>query len=107
MTAEASQQMADRKAKASSDFQEPQLLPRSPRPLQLKVRPHEPPSQLTSRPKAANQQTERMKSAGQWEKAPEKGRSQRRERRMERPATTSMKMKRPSDQEDWPCWACR
>lgn len=87
--AETSQQMADRKAKASSAFHEPQSLPRKPRPLQSKVLPQLPPSQSTSRPKTANQQAEMTKSTGQWMKLPEKGSSHRRERRMERPATTS------------------
>lgn len=81
--------MADRNAKASSAFQEPQLLPRKPRPLQSKVLPQVPPSQSTRRPKTANQAAEMMKSTGQWMKLPEKGSSQRSDSRMEMPATTS------------------
>lgn len=99
--------MADRKAKASSAFHEPQLLPRKPRPLQSKVSPQLPPSQSTSRPKAANQQNEMTRSTGQWMKLPEKGSSQRSASRIESPATTSVYIKRPSVQDDCPRLACR
>lgn len=106
-SAETNQQMAARKANASSVFHVPQLLPRRPRLDQSNVPPQLPPSQLTIRPKTANQAMDRTRSTGQWMKEPEKGSSHRIESRIDRPATTSVKMNRPRYQDDWPFWRCR
>lgn len=82
--------MADKKANASLAFQDPQLVPRKPSPLQSNVRPQLPSSQLMISPKATNQQTEMTRSVGQWINEPEKGNSQRMDKRIESAATTSM-----------------
>jgi hypothetical protein len=45
---------------------------------------------LTKRAKAANQAKAKRRSTGQWKKPPAKGSSQRRAKRMDRPAMISM-----------------
>lgn len=91
-TPDTSQQKADKTAKASSAFQEPQRL--GPNPLQSRGLPHLPSyskfRKLTITPNATNQQTESRKSVGQWRRLLEKGSSQSIEKSMDRPATASV-----------------
>jgi hypothetical protein len=110
MMALTSQTIALRKAKAMSAFHSEQVLvPSREIPLQLKTYlrssqvctdggfklqrityPQVPFSQLTIRPKATNQQIEMTTSIGQWMKELANGNSQMIDKKMDKPATTSV-----------------